>query len=423
MYALANGGKSGVTAVTGASPIESSGGATPVIGLALAGQAEGDILYFDGTQWNRLPAGTAGQVLTVGEFGPPEWVTQPPLYAFVFRPRGVASGNIYTDFGALYAALPPADAQGKRAPSIVYVDDTLGTALAPVAAYNLDAIEWRSAANYGNDQGGAILQFAAGASATASTMKFAGNIQVQYLGTAAPFISMTSPNTELNITITEQAQVSCTEPSGSAAPFIAVDNESAFAWITILSGLLGDQDLTNVTVHLIEGGCTVDALATGTVGLNALLGAVQLNWETVQPDAQDAAVTITQFGGWFTNQLVVAGGITGGAGAGQAYKESASGNTGIGASGTIVLSAAELQYMCVLLVSGGLTGDVTVQLPNNIGEVHDFDLRGVVFNGHNVFFGTGSGTTTSINATQLAATGANGCRVIVAASNVVSRLS
>lgn len=42
--------------------------------LAIAGQAQGDVLYFNGTNWVRLPAGTAGNVLqTNGVGGNPNW--------------------------------------------------------------------------------------------------------------------------------------------------------------------------------------------------------------------------------------------------------------------------------------------------------------------------------------------------------------
>ncbi len=41
---------------------------------APSGAAQGDILYFDGTNWTRLPAGTAGQLLQTGGSGAnPSW--------------------------------------------------------------------------------------------------------------------------------------------------------------------------------------------------------------------------------------------------------------------------------------------------------------------------------------------------------------
>lgn len=51
-----------------------------VTGLSIAGQVQGDILYFNGTSWVRLPPGTAGQVLTTqGTGANPSW-TGPKRY-------------------------------------------------------------------------------------------------------------------------------------------------------------------------------------------------------------------------------------------------------------------------------------------------------------------------------------------------------
>jgi len=41
------------------------------------GPAIGDILYWDGTDWVSLPAGTSGQILAVGSSGIPEWQDPP----------------------------------------------------------------------------------------------------------------------------------------------------------------------------------------------------------------------------------------------------------------------------------------------------------------------------------------------------------
>lgn len=65
-----------VSSVSGTSPIASSGGATPIISFDILNQAQGDIVYFNGTFWVRLPAGTPGETLITG--GPsanPSWGT------------------------------------------------------------------------------------------------------------------------------------------------------------------------------------------------------------------------------------------------------------------------------------------------------------------------------------------------------------
>ncbi len=70
------GASGNVNSVSGAPPIESSGGADPVISLTLPDQTEGDVLYFNGNTWTRLPAGAPGQALTTeGPSAPPRWTT------------------------------------------------------------------------------------------------------------------------------------------------------------------------------------------------------------------------------------------------------------------------------------------------------------------------------------------------------------
>lgn len=69
-------GGGGVTAVTGIPPLTSTGGTTPAIALAPSGQTWGDILYYDGSSWVRLAAGTLGQFLkTLGAGAAPTWAT------------------------------------------------------------------------------------------------------------------------------------------------------------------------------------------------------------------------------------------------------------------------------------------------------------------------------------------------------------
>jgi hypothetical protein len=81
----------GVTAVTGTSPIASSGGTTPVISFSISGQTQGDLVYYNGTSWVRLPAGTTGYVLqTNGTSANPSWVSNK---RWITRPilAGIAS--------------------------------------------------------------------------------------------------------------------------------------------------------------------------------------------------------------------------------------------------------------------------------------------------------------------------------------------
>lgn len=60
-------------AVSGDASLASNGAVT-VSDLTITGETAGDILYFNGTNWVRLPIGTAGQVLTVNAGATaPEW--------------------------------------------------------------------------------------------------------------------------------------------------------------------------------------------------------------------------------------------------------------------------------------------------------------------------------------------------------------
>jgi len=62
-----------------------------VVDLTISGEAQGDILYFDGTNWVRLAAGTVGEVLTTNGAGAnPSWAdvsnVSSHFFSFSFRP-------------------------------------------------------------------------------------------------------------------------------------------------------------------------------------------------------------------------------------------------------------------------------------------------------------------------------------------------
>ena len=54
----------------------SSSAAIDITKISVSSQTQGDILYFDGTNWVRLAKGTAGQTLKMNAGATaPEWVT------------------------------------------------------------------------------------------------------------------------------------------------------------------------------------------------------------------------------------------------------------------------------------------------------------------------------------------------------------
>lgn len=62
-----------------------------------ASQAQGDILFHNGTTWARLPAGTAGQVLvTNGAAANPSWSSAASGGSLIRAPRFLTSGTSYT---------------------------------------------------------------------------------------------------------------------------------------------------------------------------------------------------------------------------------------------------------------------------------------------------------------------------------------
>ena len=116
------------TAISGDATLDNAGALTiannSVDGtdIALGSDAQGDIMYYDGTDWVRLAAGTAGRVLqTNGAAANPSWVasgTGTAPHAVLNRRMGVAqplttTGTTFTNYGmsAFGAASGTATAQ------------------------------------------------------------------------------------------------------------------------------------------------------------------------------------------------------------------------------------------------------------------------------------------------------------------------
>jgi hypothetical protein len=64
--------------------------------LAIASQARGDLLYFDGTNWKRLAKGDATQVLQMGA-NDPSWVDRPKFGNRVDKSSSYGSQQAETD--------------------------------------------------------------------------------------------------------------------------------------------------------------------------------------------------------------------------------------------------------------------------------------------------------------------------------------
>ncbi len=184
LAASGGGGSGAVTSVTASSPLSSSGGTTPNLTIAVAGQTEGDLLYFNGTAWVRLPAGTAGQVLTTeGSAAAPQWLS----------PAAVAQENNPVDLNPHEIAnIDPllAAGVGIQPPALVYLTEPFtnssGTALSGTfTPTNNSTSVGTSISQVGLLSSGSSIAFASQpgvfypvASVTATTI----TLQIAYLG-------------------------------------------------------------------------------------------------------------------------------------------------------------------------------------------------------------------------------------------------
>lgn len=105
-----------VTTVTGDMAITNAG-VTTVTDLTIAGEAQGDILYFDGSGWEGLVAGAAGlSLLTAGAAANPYWGTPSVASA-----SSLANGCVLNDAGA-FDALFAFTTQTVGAPTLTIPD-------------------------------------------------------------------------------------------------------------------------------------------------------------------------------------------------------------------------------------------------------------------------------------------------------------
>jgi hypothetical protein len=102
-----------VNSVAGAAPITSTGGANPVIGIAPAtGAAAGSMSAVDKTKLDASASPT-----------------------FVFRPGGVASGNVYTSWTTMMTAVAAI-----AGPKWIQVDSSLAAANVPAGTWAVDSV-------------------------------------------------------------------------------------------------------------------------------------------------------------------------------------------------------------------------------------------------------------------------------------------
>lgn len=121
--------------------------------------------------------------------------------SFVFQPGGTATGNVYTTWASLYAALPAASAAGLRPPSTIQVDTSYGAAAIPAGAYNL------SNATLVPAEPAMVLTLDVGVTLAPGALTIAGGLFVHSLATASV---MTAGTTGYPfVTIRQGSQLKC----------------------------------------------------------------------------------------------------------------------------------------------------------------------------------------------------------------------
>ena len=85
-------------------------GATTVTDLTISSEAQGDILYFNGTNWVRLPAGTSGKVLqTNGAGANPSWETASGGGATIVHTYSNTTNTSYTGTASSFGTVGVGD--------------------------------------------------------------------------------------------------------------------------------------------------------------------------------------------------------------------------------------------------------------------------------------------------------------------------
>lgn len=254
-----------VDTVSATAPLTSSGGNNPVIALAPVGQTRGDVLYFNGTAWTRLPAGNSNQFLaTEGTTANPKW--QVPPQSFVFQPGGTPGQNVYTSEAALKAAWDTV-----AGPKLLIVDTTSGAA--SLALPNWDF----TGCTIGTNPPGAILTLTGAFTMVASQLNLVGALQLVQNCAAVPW---TMGNGEVcNIDFGSSI---VTNPGKAAFGNVPTGGASATAFLRDGSGIGGNGNavFTSQGTSSFVAICALlsgvnDASALGGTGTNTVILASQ----------------------------------------------------------------------------------------------------------------------------------------------------
>jgi hypothetical protein len=191
------------------------------------------------------------------------FLNEDPLTAFVFQPGGIAGGNVYTTWQALYAA-----ASLSSGPIWVFVNDNDGARPAHVTAgtYNVQNWTFQGAQRPVTVPGAAQLIFDDGAVFVFNKLRLQFIKFVQN-GNTVPV--WTAPAGQSRVWIAEQTVLCPTPLAVAAVPWGALPNGATLV-LNIVGSTIGDG--THAAISMVAGSTLIAVCISGNVTANAVSG-------------------------------------------------------------------------------------------------------------------------------------------------------
>ncbi len=257
-----------------------------VTGLAIASQARGDILFFNGTNWVRLAAGTSGTVLkTLGAGADPAWSTVGVAaiapgtngQALITTAGAAAWGNDFgaqnlTTTGNILAIGAVQFGASQTTPSVKQANTTVTAATGQTLT-----VQAQTSAGSGATVGGTlVLASGAGATSGAIEMRAGGGTLIFDFGTTAP-LTTTIGSTILTLNLNSSSPLTINSSGGiyqfKAAELALSTNINLLSFNSTTTATI--KILDNATAGWLGGLFTIqgqDTTGTGaTVGGKLLL--------------------------------------------------------------------------------------------------------------------------------------------------------
>lgn len=232
--------------------------------------------------------------------------------SFVWRPGGVAGGNVYTTWASLYAAF-----SALAGAKTIWVDDSIVSPaiISSGGPYNVDGVTFTSRGNFNNGNGAAVVQVESGATMTATYLEVKGLILIES-SSSTPVLNVAS-DVECNIFVKDNAEI-----VGGTSSFVSI-NASGFAWFWVWGGILGAKAISSGGGGgNLEVDCFGGELSTGSIVGSGL----------IEYDASSTLGTLTGFTGTL-NRITVA-----------ALAEAAFGTTGARPAGTTLVKTGQMYF-------------------------------------------------------------------------------